>query len=549
MKQALPKYSRNHQSTVNLTPLFSESALIPFTGTWDFSAAAHLCRRTTYGATAEEISALASGGMEASVSQILSAIELPPPPVNVDFPDDPNVPIGESWINQPYGENQQILGYRRRSLNAWTWNTLLESGIHIREKLTLFWHNHFATQASVLRDPNLIFYNNNLLRANALGNFKELTALVTINPGMLRFLNGNQNSKTAPNENYARELLELFTVGKGALAGEGDYTTFTEQDVFEIAKALTGWRDTGYFLREGQLPGARFIPNRHDRGTKQLSHRFENAIIVNNDENEYKDVIDILFDHPATAENICRELYRWFVYYDITEEVETEVIQPMAQLMRAQGYDIQPVLFALFTSQHFYDICNVGPMIKNPIDFAANLFTQFEVTLPEVPRQRQFILVRIVQLLEAFQMSYYEPPDVAGWKAYYQEPLFYRTWITSATLPVRQQFTNLMSNGVEVNDFRIGIDPLVYISSFEDPFDPNVLIDEFIRRLLPQDLSEGQKEYLKEVLIPGLPDFEWTVEYGAHVSNPDDEERKRSVESKLRSFLAAFMTMPEYYLS
>jgi len=238
-----PTPTLTSQSNVNVLSGLTPGGLDRYQGPWNRNTATHLLRRTTYGNTIEEINQATASSMDEVIDQLLAERPLPPEPINYYYNNDPQVPIGESWINKPYTREQEIFNEinraRGRSLAGWTIGNLLNGGIHIREKMTLFWSNHFVTQASVLRDPNIIYYNNNLLRSGALGNFRDLVTDVTINPAMLRYLNGNQNSLEAPNENYARELLELFTIGKGALAGPGDYTTFTEQDVTEAARILT----------------------------------------------------------------------------------------------------------------------------------------------------------------------------------------------------------------------------------------------------------------------------------------------------------------------
>ena len=141
--------------------------------------------------------------------------------------------------------------------------------------------------------------------------------------------------------NFARELLELFTVGKGELAGPGDYTTFTEQDVIEVARVMTGWR-VRFRGDDGQMPRAEFNPFQHDEEPKQLSPRFDNAVIENNDEQEYSDLIDVIFESPEAALHICRKLYRWFVYYKIDDDVELNIINPMAQILVDNNYEIAP---------------------------------------------------------------------------------------------------------------------------------------------------------------------------------------------------------------
>lgn len=531
--------------------LSSPSSLKRYNGPWNKQTAAHLLRRTTFGSTIEEVESAASLSMDQLIDTLLSDQSLPEEPINYYYDADPFVPVGSSWIDKPYenGSNQ-LLNSRRRSLAAWTIKTLVESGTNIREKLTLFWSNHFVIQASVVNDPNFIYHHNNLLRSHALGNFRRLVEEATLSPAMLRYLNGNQNKATAPNENYARELFELFTIGKGDLAGPGDYTTFTEQDVTEAAKILTGWQDVGFYYRDGNPAGSEFKSFRHDKTSKQLSNRFDNVLIDNQEEEEYKTLISTILSQDEVSNYICRKLYRWFVYYDINEEVEQEIIKPLAEIFRANDYEIKPVVKALLSSEHFYNICSVGPMIKNPIDFIINLMVQFEVGYPDELTDAYEIWRRLAELFSGFGMNYYEPPNVAGWKAYYQEPLFYRTWITAATLPLRQSYSNIIVSGLaKYMGFVVTMYPLELISKIENADDPNELIRNLTSYILPQALTESQYDFLKSILIPGLPDFEWTVEYNRYLNNPNDEQFKKSIDLKLRLLLSNILTLPEYYLS
>ncbi len=530
------------------------SGLEPYTGPFDYAQAAHLLRRTTYGPTNQQIKDAAAAGLEATVAQLLAELPMPDPPVNPDFADDPYVPIGETWVDKPYTTPPGIVaGYRRRSLRAWQMERFLTEGTSAREKMTLFWHNHFVVEAGVVADPKYLYRYISLLRAHAFGNFRELTKMITIDPAMLRYLNGNQNTNTAPNENYARELLELFTIGKGPQIGPGDYSTYTEDDVIQIARVLTGWRDRGYFAVNPDVQVHSFFQaNRHDTGDKQLSYHFDNAVVTNNGENEYSDLIDIIFTRPEVARFICRKLYRWFVYYHITPQAEADVIEPMAQLLIAHDYELKPVLEAFFKSAHFFDMLHVGPMIKNPIDFFMSVLKPFAVAYPQELSDRYRALRRTAAMLEPLQMTPFAPPSVAGWPAYYQEPAFYRIWISSSTLPARQAFTDriIRPNGIGVGGgVRLRIDVLALAQSLDNPSDPNDLIEELARLMFPQPLSDAQRAYLKEVLIPGLPDYEWTVEYSEWAADPTNEDLAAAVDTKLRNLLKVMMALPEFYLS
>ncbi|MEL6637926.1 MAG: DUF1800 family protein [Bacteroidota bacterium] len=284
------------------------AGLEPYNGPWELAQAGHLLRRTTYCAHYENLQLSVQQGLDATLAELLADRPAPEPPLNHFFANDPNVPVGETWVNAPYSATENYIPYRNNSLYGWTGQLLLTEGISVREKMVLFWHNHFVTGG--INEPRFIYDYSRTLREYALGNFREFTKAMTINPLMLRYLNGNQNTAEAPNENYSRELLELFTIGKGEPAGPGDYTTFTEDDVVQMARVLTGWRDTGFYDLAGNPVDSVFRAFRHDNGTKQLSHRFGNAVISNGGEGEFRTLIDIIFQQPEVARFISRKLYR-----------------------------------------------------------------------------------------------------------------------------------------------------------------------------------------------------------------------------------------------
>lgn len=535
--------------TVLSGPLPPGPGLAPYTGPWTFEQAAHLLRRTTFGPRLDLIRSAVDMGRQAVIDQLLSPQALPNPPVNPDFNQDPYVPVGQSWVDAPYSDSVDLREYRHMSMRSWTILNMLEEGISIREKMTLFWVNHFGI--ADINDVRFVYRYINLLQSNGLGNFRQLMKDMTIDASMLIFLNGNQNVVGAPNENYARELLELFTVGKGDLAGEGDYSTFTEQDVAAMARVLTGWRTLGVLNVEPEnQPRVEYRANRHDTGAKQLSHRFGNTVITDLGENEYAHLIDVIFRQDRVATFICRKLYQWFVYYQVDETTEAEVIAPMAQLLIANDYQIEPVVRALLSSEHFFNILSVGPMIKNPLDFCLSMVKQLEMKMPEDLPTRYDVARRLYRLSATMEMDYHNVPSVSGWKAYYQQPQFYRFWINASTLQLRQGLSSLIAlNPIMVNGFAFKYDPLAFITQLEQPKDPNVVIEELSRLLHPQPLTDPQKAALKEVLIPGLPDFEWTVEYSEYAANPDDPERAIAVEQKLRQLTRALISLAEFHLS
>ena len=183
--------------------------LAPYQGPWTKTQAAHLARRCLFGPTATEIEQLTSLGFTAAMDQIMTLpSQAPAMPLNSDYPDDPNVPIGTTWVDKLHTPGTPFRW--RRSLRAWWVSLMLHSGTHLREKMTLFWHNHFATGLVIYKDARFAYRHLELMRSHALGNFKTLVEEMTIDPAMLRFLNGNSNVQGAPNENYARELFELL---------------------------------------------------------------------------------------------------------------------------------------------------------------------------------------------------------------------------------------------------------------------------------------------------------------------------------------------------
>jgi uncharacterized protein (DUF1800 family) len=527
--------------------------LDPYAGEWTATQAAHLLRRTGFGLVPEELEQLVGMDIEAAVDLLLQDQPLPSEPVNYNFILDPNVPVGASWIGQPLIPGINVNPYRVQSMRSWVYDNIRKERLSIRERMSEFWVNHFAIagggHGQILYDYHI------LVKEFALGNFKELMKRITVDKAMLVFLNGNQNFANSPNENYAREVLELFTVGKGPQIGDGDYTNYTEEDVRSLAMALTGWRTRNlYSTAPGAFPEVYFDAGRHDTSDKQLSYHFNNDVISNGGADEYKQVIDRIFQQPAVARYICQKLYRHFVYYKVSVQEEAEIIGAMAQILEDNDFEIKPVLRALFLSQHFYDTDNQGPMIKNPLQLVGGLMRTFnhDHEFDRFPiDQKRRLFIYYYYRAAVMDLDYFNPPSVAGWEAYYQAPAFSRIWINSSTLQERTRFTLTMtnSNGVNIgNNFRGTYDYLGWIKDIPDAMDPNKLISGIVGLLLPRSLSDGQLANLKEALIPGLPDFEWTVEYGDHIANPNDDDLAASVEAKLRDLFRAVFSLAEFQL-
>ncbi|MGB3548931.1 MAG: DUF1800 domain-containing protein [Saprospiraceae bacterium] len=528
------------------------TGLAPYTGPWTAAQAAHLLRRTGCGPRRPEIEQVVIAGLSATLVELFATQPVPAPPVNHYFESDPLVAIGEPWVDKALTVVAGLANYRRQSLSAWVVQQAENEGISVREKMTLFWTNHFGI--TVNNDQRVNYEYNRLLREYATGNARQLVKEVTLNVAMLIFLNGNQNSKNSPNENYGRELMELFTLGKGPQVGPGDYTNYTEDDVRAAARVLTGWR-TRYInsTNPDNDPESYYTANRHDSEDKQFSERFGNAVISNGGDQEYAQLVDLIFDQPATARYLVTKLYRFFVYYDITPTVESEVIAPLAQLLIDNDYEIAPVLQALLGSQHFYDIVYAGPMIRSPWDYTINILRQFGYDHLEENLERdthvRFLTYNAIALMD---QEYFKTPSVAGWKAYYQAPGYYRSWISGPTLQARANMVGDLTraNGLFVKGVRYRFNYVAWIEQFgSESYDPNTLIQRTTQLLLPQPALPEQLDSLKEILLPGLPDFEWTDEYGLYLTDPTNEMLYAAIDSKLRELFKAIFNMAEFHLS
>ncbi len=522
-------------------------SLTPYTGPWTKEQAAHLLRRALYGPTKQQIEDAVANGMNTTVDSLLTL------PVD-DFPltylaDEAVAPIGTTWVNEYIpGSNEQVTIFARfASLFGWMSEKMFEPNLSIKEKMTLFWQNHFA--ATYDNEPRMAYDYIMLLRNNCLGNFRQLIKDMTIDPQMLVFLNGTTNNKFSPNENYARELLELYTIGKGPQIGEGDYTNYTEHDIAEIAKIMTGWIVENYLATSGDLVTSNFYQILHDDTTKQLSTKFGEAIITDAGANEYSQLIDIIFQQDEVARFICRKLYRWFVNYDITPQVESTIIDEMANLMIANDYEVEPVMDMLLRSEHFYDITLRGTIIKNPIEFLTSMYKSSG-------SQMSFDLNTNYQMHNIFGwitdnvgMNYFAPPQVAGWTAYYQQPGYSQMWINAALIKKRVEYSfYALYNGVDANGQQFPIDVLSLIDSFDYPDDDIEVIREFETLYCCKPLSTAQRAFLANTLNAGFGSAVWASAYNTYAADPSNQTNADVIRNQMRVTLLNLFKMPEFHI-
>lgn len=529
------------------------TGLQPYTGSFGAPELRHLLRRTLFGATKADMAYFSGKSVTQVVSELLNpTAPLPAPPVKeyvvaaTTLVPDNNIVAGTTWVGD-INNDGTIASYRRASFKKWWVGNLVNQDRSIREKMTLFWHNHFATEMNDVSHAQYIYKHHHLLRTSALGNFKTLTKNMTLDPGMLVYLNGQYNTLTAPDENYAREIQELFCCGKGP------DSLYTEADVKAAAKVLTGWRNNATTL------SSYFTASRHDATNKTFSSFYNNTVITGRNtatggEQELDDLLNMIFANQEVAKYMCRRLYRWFVYYDIDDTVEQNVITPLANVFRSSNYEILPALDMLLKSEHFFDVLSRGCVIKSPTELVIGFCRESEIVFqPDTDYVTNYGFYNyMVSWLSNMQQNIGDPPDVSGWKAYYQEPQFNEIWINSDTLPKRNQFTDTMLvSGYTFSSKKIQLDPLVYAKTFSNPGDPNAFIAELTERLLGLDISAASKAQLKkDILLNGQSlDIYWTQAWDLYISTPTNAANTTSVRTKIRDLVKYLMNLAEYQLA
>jgi len=528
-----------------------QSGLTPYTGTFGKRELLHLLRRTCIGTKYEYIAQFQNN----SLSEVIDVLFLTNSQ-NIGFPlnnysnTDPDVSFGSTWVNLPTS-NSVFDGERFNSFSAWLAQVFYKQTPNILDKVTLMWHNHVPVDFATVTFPIYHYRNFLMLRNNALGNFRNLMKNTTLDAAMMRYLNGYLNNKNNPDENYARELLELFTIGKGP------DSHYTEDDVKAAARVLTGWQVNN---TNGNVY---FNLNRHDIGDKTFSSFFNNTVISGRNSStagndELEDLLNMLFNQEELSKYVCRELYKWFVYYDIDETVENNVITPLAQIFRDNNYEIAPVLKVLLQSEHFFDNLNYGVMIKSPIDFTLGTLTNFNVMIQNRDFAVEYAFYETIASFNfVLQQMPYSMPSVSGWPAYYQEPTYYRNWINTSTIPWRKKLIDGLNYipGIPPfdNDYSgnyINIEPVNFVLQFPHPEDPVVLIQDLIDFLLTNDISQQQKDYMRtSILLSGQSsNYYWTQIWNLFRINPNDTTARDYVYYKLYKLLNYICNLAEYQL-
>ncbi len=579
-------------------------ALTPLAEQLGFNRASHLLRRTVFGATTTTINEFAALTPQQAIQRLF-----------IDGLPDPELPInpetGTEWfLSGAFGPDQRD-GDLDTYFLRWQLGQYMGGNVEaaqklpfiFRERIVFFLHTHFTTIKSNVSSSRALYFQNKLFRKFAFDsyldaelNFKSLCKKIATDNAMLRFLDGRLNVKGNPNENFAREFLELYTVGRGLEGvdknseGEGDYGTFTEQDVQEGARVLSGFDYDGSFgnidpetdLPTGKVKGNGTTANQHDNNSKTLSFRFSNAIIMPQSDlllngeatpesalDEIQQFVDAIFDQQETALHIARKLYRFFGYHEINESIQNGIITDLANIFTSSDFSIQAVLEAFFTSREFYEGSTVvtddsyGSIIKSPIDLVVGQARSFELQLPDyVTDFASFyeITGTLLRKIDDMGLSFYEPFEVAGYSAYHQFPIYHRSWITTTYLTQRYafiQFLNLnMMDDLPLNKLA----PIDYVEKFIDDSiasNARLLVEEVCRHFLPlsksiafdDTTSELTNERLNYFLTAFLltfdidddPEATWTFRW----NNKVDME---TVSRQLLDLFNGVLQSPEYQL-
>ena len=530
------------------------SGLDPYTGPWTETEVIHLLKRTMFGAAIGDVNYFKTLTVSEAVDELVNTVNPNPgEPIKVTPTDasspasDPDwsIPVGRTWTTTGTSTNANNRD-RRDSLRSWWLGNMINQPRSIEEKMILFWSNHVTIEFAMVGGALLCYGYMKLLRQHALGNSKTLIKEVTINPAMLVYLNGYQNTRTAPDENYGRELQELFTIGKGP------DSHYTEDDVKAAARVLTGYMvnlQNAYYI---------FNPSKHDTDPKQFSSFYNNRVInrsLSEAQLEVDDLIDMIFNNVETSKNICRRLYRYFVYHEITAETEANVITPLAQTFRDNNYDVKPVLTRLLNSQHFFDALQFGDTIKSPVDFTVGLIRECGVKLPPAGNpslQYKHLNYLAGNFMASIDESIGDPNNVSGFMPYYQSPFFDKLWVNTDTFIKRQGFVDIMINGgYSSGGFKTFIDPILVAIKMSNPANPNKLVADFNTYFLRRGLSTNLRDSIKnEILLTGLTDDNyWTAAWNAYTINPADLNNYTVVNTRLKALLLYFLSkLEEYHL-
>jgi hypothetical protein len=455
---------------------------------WGRKWAAHRYRRAGFGASRAELLEAERLGFEDTLELLLQG-----KPTQTDGLDD----IGPISITSLRPEER---------LRAWWIYAMLRGSHPLREKMTLFWHNHFATSVAKVRSESAMLQQNRLLRTHALGKFGPFLQEMSKNEAMLIWLDSNSNVKAQPNENYARELMELFSLGVG---------NYTEKDIREAARAFTGWH-TG---KDGFFFNAR----EHDDGTKTVfgqTGKWNGA-----------DVVRIVLEQPAAARFIVRKLYQSLI--SETAIPPNAFIEPLCDAFRKSEYDIASLVKTMLGSHHFYSDHAFRQRIKNPVEYVLGAVRAIYRVYDESDQDYSPLMHQmLVPYVSAMGQTLFAPPNVKGWPGA-------RAWLNTSTMLERDNFAGALALG----------------SLWMQPFKPNSQEPLPAKALDPAQLMVEENvskpadivRVLLDLYVPGGVRPEAVAKLVAFLG--EDKPTGASLDRRVREAVHAILTMPEYQLA
>lgn len=384
------------------------AGLSTYRGAWDWRTAAHLIYRAGFGATARTINEMITAGMDKCVDRLINFEKIPDSTTKPEWA----VPIPglqEQRKNASKEDKEKFLKEQHQNtqdLKMWWIRRMVMTTRPFQEKLTLFWHGHFATSIQKVKLPYFMWMQNETLRKNAVGNWKTMVKEISKDPAMVIWLDNSSNKANGPNENYARELMELFTLGEG---------NYTEKDIKESARAFTGYsidRNTQEFV---------FRKNIHDEGIK---HFFGHAGKYDGD-----DIVDIIMSRPQAARFIAKKIWEFFAYQGPSDEL----IDELAQCLKTSNFELKPLFKTILTSEEFYSDRSIKKQIKSPVQWLVGSVLSLQADL--MPTRM------VNSVMKLLGQELFEPPNVKGWDGGV-------AWITTSSLLTRYNLANAMVNGV-----------------------------------------------------------------------------------------------------
>lgn len=498
-----------------------------------------------------------------------------------DWKPDNNTGISDDfWIHTPgttpadYPNGQ----FRKRAIvSSWWWYNAIKQN-SLKHKLVFFLHTTFTISKDNGAGYSSHFYDYlQLLDFYAFGNLKTLAQKITFDNSMLLFLDNTTNNKNNPNENYAREFLELFTILKGPQAGEGDYTNYTEGDIQETAKIFSGIKiqalrdnidpDTG-------IPTGYINVSQHNTDAKTFSSAFNNTTISGGNTeadiyNEVEAYVDMVFAQPETAKAYCRKLYRFFVKSEWSQDVEDDIILPLANQLITSNFSLLDITKTLLSSQHFFDEDDAdstdqifGSIVKNPLQHLSEMIRLLDIKLPNpeasyTPSPVSYTEDQVNFFKFYFNFCYFayfpgtginpfSPDSVAGYPGDYQTPSFDRSWFSSNTIISRYKLIESFISGknkinAPFTNIWAQFDAVSFVENsnvFSLPSDAHTLVNDVAELLYCESIDEARIQYFMSVLNDLSPSY-WNTAWFQYLQTGDDVQVRIRLEALFNKMLNA----------